>query len=375
MSEADFPPGYDDLKAKFKKSTQLKPRLNGYDCPQLILKSGKDFDLRKIDWLWPGWLAAGKLHLLAGAKAAGKSTTTFDLMARLTIGGLWPDGSLAPLGDVVIWSGEDDIEDTILPRFAGAGGDLARIYPIRNVFAHGQERPFDPSTDIPALTERVEQLPALKLVVIDPMVMALPAGADSHKNAETRRGLQPLVDFAERRNIALLGITHFGKGTADRDPVERVTGSLAFGALPRCIWGASSDDDGRQRRLVRMASNIGPSGGGIEYTLYQEPLSGYDFSIQRVAWGDTLSGSAAELLNLRKQTARSQAGEFLREFLRAGASCSQSEIKAAAEAHGHAWATVRRAQLDLAIKPVKVGKHWHWKLPWSNQDAQDAQFH
>ena len=30
---------------------------------------------------------------------------------------------------------------------------------------------------------------------------------------------------------ALLGITHFSKGTSGRDPTERITGSLAFGAL------------------------------------------------------------------------------------------------------------------------------------------------
>ena len=34
---------------------------------------------------------------------------------------------------------------------------------------------------------------------------------------------------------ALLGITHFSKGTGGRDPVERLTGSLAFGALARVV--------------------------------------------------------------------------------------------------------------------------------------------
>ena len=66
--------------------------------------------------------------------------------------------------------------------------------------------------------------------------------------------------------------------------------------------------------------------------------------------------------------------EDLRRILSSLYDWSLCDIKKAAEAHGHAWATIRRAQLDLGIKPVKVGKAWHWKLPGSSQDAQDAQF-
>ncbi len=326
------------------------------------LNCGKDFTLEKIEWLWPGWLAAGKLHLLAGAKAAGKSTITFDLAARLTSGSQWPDGSPAPQGDVVIWSGEDGIEDTILPRFVAAGGDLGRIFPIKYALEAGSRRPFDPSTDIPALIQAAQRLPELRLVVIDPVVLVLPAGADSHKNTETRRGLQPLVEFAERQRVALLGVTHFTKGTADRDPIERVTGSLAFGALPRIVWGASANEDGYQRRLVRIASNIGPTGDGFEYTLHQEPLIGRDFAAQRVAWGAKLSGSPRDLLDAIKQTAKADAAGFLRDTLTAGP-VPQREVKAAAEAHGHSWATIRRAQKDLRIKPVRNGKGWCWELP------------
>jgi putative DNA primase/helicase len=328
----------------------------------LPVKSGEDFTMTKIDWLWKGWLARGKLHILAGAKGAGKSTIAYDFAARITDVGKWPDGSPAPLGDVIVWSGEDNIEDTILPRFVAAGGNLKHIYPIREIrTAHG-DRPFDPSTDVPALIELATKLPNPLLCSIDPVVMALSAQADSHKNSETRRGLQPLVDFAEKRGIALLGITHFTKGTAGRDPVERITGSLAFGALPRCAWAASADEDSFQRRLVRIASNIGPTGGGIEYTLFQAPLPEHDFSAQRIDWGRQLKGAARELLNAQKRSAEAEAAAFLTALLSSGAR-PQMEVKAAADAHCHTWATVRRAQKTLGIKPYQEGKIWQWKLP------------
>jgi len=312
--------------------------------------------------LWPGWLARGKFHLLAGGKGVGKSTVLFDIMARLTAGTTWPDGKPALPGSVLVWSGEDGIADTITPRFYAAGGNLDRIYFVTTVKEKFGERPFDPSQDMLRLIRRAESIPDLALAMIDPVVLALPSRADSHKNTETRRGLQPLVDFAEQRGIALVGVTHFTKGTEDRDPVERVTGSLAFGALPRCIWGASKDDDDRQRRLVRIASNIGPSGGGIEYTVYQAPLPDRDFTAQRIEWGKRLTGSPRELLNGSKQSAQAKAEAFLAELLQDGP-VPQTDVNAAAKAHCHSWATIRRAQEQLGIKPKKDGKVWVWALP------------
>jgi len=63
---------------------------------------------------------------------------------------------------------------------------------------------------------------------------------------------------------------------------------------------------------VRIASNIGPTGGGFEYTLFQELLVGCDFSAQRVAWGAKLNGSPRDLLNAQKQTAEAKAAGSLR---------------------------------------------------------------
>jgi putative DNA primase/helicase len=329
----------------------------------VLLQCAEGVAMEKIEWLWPGWLARGKFHLIAGGKAAGKSTIVFDLMARITAeGATWPDGKPAPTGDVMIWSGEDGVRDTILPRFCAAGGVPSRLHFPTTTRIAGTERPFDPSTDIGMLIDAATRLPNLLFVGIDPVVLALPARADSHKNTETRRGLQPLVDFAEQRGIALMGVTHFTKGTEDRDPVERVTGSLAFGALPRIIWGASADEDGNQRRLVRVVSNIGPSSGGIEYTLYQAPLPDHDFSAQRIDWGKQIKGLARELLNAAKRSAEAEAAAFLTTFLAAGPK-PQREIKEAAEAHCHSWATTRRAQKKLGIKPQKNGKDWHWEMP------------
>jgi putative DNA primase/helicase len=217
-----------------------------------------------IDWIWQGYLARRKLHILAESKGDGKTTIAVSLAAAYTSRGILPDGNRALLGDVLMWSGEDNLADSLLPRLIMCGGDPARFHYIGGIEeSSGKERPFDPSCDIPALIEAVRALPALVLIIIDPIVSAV--AGDSHKNAETRRGLQPLVDLASELEAGVLGLTHFTKNTTGRDPIDRITGSLAFGALPRVLLGTAKPlDANRPRRLVRVASNIGPDGGGFE---------------------------------------------------------------------------------------------------------------
>ena len=324
------------------------------------LINGANSVARKVTWIWPSWLACGKLHILAGDKGAGKSTLCFALAAALSVGCQWPDGSQAPLGDVLVWSAEDDFEDTIPPRFLAAGGDPNRLNFVECMIGEdGEKLPFDPSRDMRDLIEKARELPDLKMVIIDPIVSAV--SGDSHKNAETRRGLQPLVDFAEQAGAALIGITHFTKGTEGKNPVERVTGSLAFAALARIVLAAAANEDGERRRLVRVTSNIGPSGGGIEYRLLQEPLRGYDFAAQRVLWGAQLIGAAKELLEgVRGQSAIMKASSFLLNALADGP-MPVNELKKAAEAHGHAWRTVERAKEKLpTIQAAKWGIGWAW---------------
>jgi hypothetical protein len=52
--------------------------------PDLAAVSG--LESRPIDWLWPGWLALGKLALLDGDPGLGKSLVALDLSARLSTG-------------------------------------------------------------------------------------------------------------------------------------------------------------------------------------------------------------------------------------------------------------------------------------------------
>ncbi len=355
------PPGCGQLSDPERKYADLDLSSLPVESDEPRLASAAGRRPRKISWLWGGWLARGKMHILAGEKGVGKSTLLYDFLATVTSGGAWPDGTQAEVGNVVVWSSEDDFDDTILPRFLAAGGNPAKLFPVEMVVcSDGVERHFDPAHDMAYLLREIRKLGNVAAILIDPIVSAVTG--DSHKNAETRRGLQPLVDLAEDCGAALIGITHFTKGTEGRNPVDRVTGSLAFAAIARIVLCAAADENGQQRRLVRAAANIGINGGGFGYTLHQAPLPEYDMAAQRVAWGARLQGTARELLGDNDtQDQTTKAVEFITTMLADGP-VSSKEMREAASALGHAWRTVERARdkMPWVIIERREGA-WHWR--------------
>jgi putative DNA primase/helicase len=337
--------------------------------------SGESITLRQVGWRWEGYLANGKMHLLAGAVTTGKTTIAINLGATISSRGKWPDGTASgEPADILIWSGEDDAEDTLLPRFVAAGGVRDRFKLVKAQMEKGKPRAFDPSTDMQSLAVAAESLSNLGMFIVDPVILAV--SGDSHKNAEVRRGMQPIADFCAARNCPGLGITHFTKGTAGRDPIERVTGSLAFTAGPRIVLvAAKPNDTGKKLRLVRVKSNIGPQGDGFEYDLIQDLLPApWDFPAQRVMWRAPLFGQARNLLedveratDFKGATKEEMAGAFLHDLL-ANGPVPTTQIQTDSKAAGLAWRTVQRAAKELGIITGRVGGigsggGWNWHLP------------
>lgn len=348
---------------------------------EVLLLNGADLTPEPVRWLWPDWLALGKLHILAGAPGQGKTTIALAFAATVTIGGRWPDGNRCAPGNILIWSGEDDPADTLLPRLLAAGADKSRCYFVNGTRINGEVEPFDPARDMAALEAQALRIGGAKLLIVDPVVSAVTG--DSHKNTEVRRALQPLVDLASRLDAAVLGISHFSKGGAGNDPASRVVGSIAFTAVARVVLVAAKvkSEDGEDKRiLARGKSNIGPDDGGFEYQIEQgEPLPGIRAS--HVTWGQSVRGSARELLaepEVDKSTgsdrsAQSEAEEFLIQLLKDGPSPTKY-VEAEAKAAGISWRTVRRASDALAIKKRKLQGAWYWDKPiLSMQLVQDVQ--
>jgi putative DNA primase/helicase len=339
-----------------------------------------------VDWVWNGYIAAGKLVVLGGAPGTGKTMIAISFAAVVSRGGRWPDGTQAKAGRVIIWSGEDDPKDTLVPRLMVEGADLSRVQFVQGVRQGDERRSFDPSHDIEALRRALVASSDVRLLVVDPLVSAV--SGDSHKNAEVRRSLQPLVDLASEMGCALLGITHFSKGTAGREPLERLTGSLAFGALARIVMVTAKpgeDDQGEQppRVLIRAKSNIGRDGGGFEYLLPDREVPGHPgISSPVVEWQRAVDGTARKLLAAAEAAAEvgqvcelNEAEQFLRDALADGA-MPAGKIDSDSKSAGISRATLRRAKKALGIKARKDGMKggWVWEFPRrGSTEAEGAQ--
>jgi putative DNA primase/helicase len=341
----------------------------------VLLQRASDMTPEAVRWLWQNWLALGKFHVLAGPPGQGKTTIALAMMSAVSAGRPWPDGSPCTAGDVLMWSGEDDPKDTLLPRLIAMGADVQRVYFVTGTMVDGKAQPFDPARDMPSLLSKAESIGAVRLMVVDPVVSAV--AGDSHKNGETRRALQPLVDLASALGAAALGISHFSKGSAGKDPTERVTGSLAFGALARVVLCAvkakanAGADNQDKRILARAKSNIGPDDGGFEYSIRQQPVPGHPhISASVIAWGEAVCGTARDLLADAEADAEegSQDGpcppaEWLKLTLACGP-MPASELKHQAVEAGFAWRSVQRSMRKAGVDSRRVGfgKPAEWYL-------------
>lgn len=329
-----------------------------------------------IRWLWPGWLACGKLHVLAGAPGTGKTTIAMDVAACVSSGRALPSGWLPRRSTVLIWSGEDDPADTLVPRLIAAGADLASVRFVGDVRDNDDRYPFDPARDVPKLAAALAGMDDVGLLIVDPLVFAV--SGDSHKNAEVRRGLAPLVDLAVKTGAALLGITHYSKGTQGRDPLERVSGSLAFGALARIVLGTvkqeAEEEQPQRMMLARAKSNIGPDGGGFTYEIEQTELPG-GITTSRIAWKGAVDGTARNLLTEIEQNDEGgdDAASFLRSLLDHGSRAAK-EIYREAEAAGFSRDQMKRAKRKLRVVAVKAGMDagWVWRLSEGGSNAVHA---
>lgn len=345
--------------------------IGAHNDTEVLLLNGATMKPEPIRWLWPGWLARGKLHILAGAPGQGKTTIALAFAATVSKGGRWPDGRTCEAGNVLIWSGEDDPTDTLLPRLLAAGADPARCYFVEGVRVAGKVQPFEPARDMLALQRQAQKIGGVKLLVVDPVVSAVTG--DSHKNTEVRRALQPLVDLASQLDAVLVGISHFSKGGAGGDPAMRVVGSVAFTAVARVVLVAAkvsgAEGGGDRRVLARAKSNIGPDDGGFSYRIEQvEPLAGIQASY--IEWEGAVEGSARDLLGEKEEgadqgAAASALGEaegFLVDLLAEGP-CPSKHVEAEAKAAGISWRTVRRASVTLGIRKRKLQDVWYWEKP------------
>ena len=96
-----------------------------------VFTSLADIEPETVKWLWEGRIPFGKVTLLESEPGVGKSTLTLELAARVSQGRPMPlMKTHAEPANVVIFSGDDGLADTVRPRLDVAGADLSRIFAV-----------------------------------------------------------------------------------------------------------------------------------------------------------------------------------------------------------------------------------------------------
>lgn len=335
-----------------------------------------------VRWLWRNWIAKQKMHVMYGAPEAGKSTTLLSLGAILSQGALWPDGTQAPVGNVLIWSSEDRREDTLAPRLYQMGGHDDRIRFVDAIVDKktGKERSFKPSTDMPqliaALDHHAKEGWKPDIIVIDPLVamQAAQVGKGSqNSNIDTRAAIDVLADLSISHDCAVIGIHHASKGTQGRNLVERASGSLAVGAVPRLMLYAiknpkhDEDPDEPPRILGRAKGNIGKPANPIGYAIKDGPIPvPTDFERGYVEWLGEIEGTMQEIVDEAEKKPDDTNGQrkadvaldWLRENILT--TTGVAEIEARAREAGVNFTTLRRAAKEFVDKNKDGRGGWTW---------------
>lgn len=346
-----------------------------------ITKCLADIKSIPINWLWEGRIAIGKLTMIAGDPGLGKSLVTANLATNVSKGYPWPAGdSIAPIGDVILLSAEDDPADTIKPRLEAMGADCNRIHIIESIEdeiteeGKPKQHMFSFKRDIETLSDLLLELPNCRLVIIDP-VSAYLDSTDGNSNSDIRGLLAPLAEIASKHKVAIVLVSHLNKNSGG-NASYRVMGSLAFTAAVRAAYIVTKDQNNPERRLLMpLKNNLAKDHTGLAYSILE--ING----APTIVWEDkpvveiTLD-EALDSIETNDLTSTDEAIKFL-EYLLLSGPLKADEAQKEARKAGIKEKALRSAREKMGLKIRKIGfnpGYWTWSLNEDAKTVEDAKF-
>lgn len=343
--------------------------------PGLMLKTrvASAITPKAVNWLYPGRIPYGMLSLLAGYGGSGKSTVSLQWATAVSTGGTFPDGTPAPLGNVLYLAAEDSAEHTLIPRLRAMGADLSRIHIADGIRRAGTEDP-----DWISIREHVGHLEAaittlgINFLVIDPISSYI-GDANADRESDVRAALEPLGAMADRTGCAVLMIRHVSKGGTSTRAASRILGSTAWHDRPRVVMmlgdapeehqpAPNADGTRDVRRVLGVVKN--------NLAARLAPLTFVQMVNGAIQWESTEAPCSIDDCfspTIPERSPRLEGAEQWVQSYLAGGSKPAATIYADAQGDGHSEKTIRRALKALgAISfqlPGKVAGGWHWRLP------------
>ena len=233
---------------------------------------------RPVHWLHDGFVPFRHVTVVIGQGGTSKGICTLDYAARMTRGDPMPgeiqqgeaEGACDGPMDVVVVLPEDDANESVAGRLAGAGAVPGRVHNL-TVLPGG--RMFTVPGDIPLLGQAIDQIEAMDppadgkprtvgMVILDPL-LAL-AENDLRTRGQARPVMEALEHLAQARHLVIF-LTHHanadGRAASSRAITETARNVITLARMPK----AGQDDP--VRVLTVTKTNIGMTGQSLRYVL------------------------------------------------------------------------------------------------------------
>ena len=316
----------------------------------------------RLDWLIPNWIPKRSLTLLAGREGLGKSTIACDIAAQATRGELTGE----PMR-VAYLATEDSPSITVKPRLQAAGADLENVF----FFEVSTETGGTGSLTLPGdtgLLARALVDQDVHLVVLDAAKSAMHGSLDGYRDDDVRQFLEPLASMADKHDIAVLGLVHFGKRES-ADPGKLILGSIAWSQIARSVLSVAAKEDGGLV-VTNTKGNLAPATVSREVRIVSATVDvdqGGSAEVGRAEWGEETNISAADLLAPRDEAndERDEIEAVVIDYLIAnGGSAPASDVLKATRAAGLNDGAVKKARKRIGVKTEKRGMNsgWEWSI-------------
>ena len=267
-----------------------------------------------IEWLWPGWMARGKLTpdyrgsrgaesrflpwiWRRGFRDAGRGGRGGREGRRGGGGGeeVLKDNA-SPVaerlghvccGNVFFLGGEERAGDTTKPRLRAAGADLTRVHLIRAIQDYEGDkeavRDVDLGTDLDMIEQTIVEAGGCRLLIIDPIRSFCGAGRSRKGNPASEwlgQALKRLLELATKHRFAVVALSDKGRSTVFQ----------AFAAAARAEYAICRDGGDRRRRfLVPVRNDLSDNNDVQAYCFAGEAGKG-----TRMVWDEKPVGRTAE---------------------------------------------------------------------------------
>jgi putative DNA primase/helicase len=311
------------------------------------LVSISNVQMRPVEWLLRPLVPMGKLTIVAGQMGQGKSLLSELWAADVTTG-----ANLAEPGSVLMFAAEDDDSDTTLPRLEAAGADAARVFTIK-----------DDALDAARIERYCDELGDVRLLTVDPLTAFFPNAVNPWKTPDVRRFLRPLIELAQRRRFAVVGLLHTNRWSDSADPLTRISEAQGIPQVARSVLVLGPDPaepEGDRRVLATAKNNLVRGRPSAAFHIEQVNVNDHISAPRLVHEGESTT-TARELFGATRK--QSPADVFLSAALADGPRL-QRELVTEADALGISLDKLRTAKAHIGAVSEKRGLDgWVWPIP------------